>query len=51
VDEERQGREEDVGAKLKIFRAMLPIWLKRLSKLKDPRQAEKLNNHQLKLVG
>jgi len=49
VDEERQGREEDVGAKLKIFRAMLPIWLKRLSKLKDPRQAGKIK-HKLAVV-
>jgi len=49
VDEERQGREEAVDAQLKVFRAMLPIWLKQLSTLDDPRQAKKIK-HKLAVV-
>ncbi len=48
-EEERQGREEAVDAQLHIFRAMLPIWLKQLSGLDDPRQAKKIK-HKLAVV-
>jgi hypothetical protein len=40
-EEERQGREDAVDAQLQVFRAMLPIWLKQMSTLDDPRQAKK----------
>jgi hypothetical protein len=49
MDEERQGREETVDAQLHVFRAMLPIWLKQLSTLSDPRQAKKIK-HKLAVV-
>ena len=49
LEEERQGREEAVDAQLQVFRAMLPIWLKQLSKLADPRQAKKIK-HKLAVV-
>ena len=49
LEEERQGREEAVDAQLQVFRAMLPIWLKQLSTLDDPRQAKKIN-HKLAVV-
>ena len=41
LEEERQGREEAVDAQLQVFPAMLPIWLKQMSTLDDPRQAKK----------
>ena len=46
---QRQGREEAVDAQLLVFRAMLPIWLKQLSTLDDPRQAKKIK-HKLAVV-
>ena len=49
MDEEYQGREEAVDAQLHVFRAMLPIWLKQLSTLSDPRQAKKIK-HKLAVV-
>jgi hypothetical protein len=49
LEEERQGREEAVDAQLHVFRAMLPIWLKQLSTLADPRQAKKIK-HKLAVV-
>ena len=49
MDEEYQGREEAVDAQLHVFRAMLPIWLKQLSTLSDPRQAKKIK-HKLSVV-
>ena len=49
LEEERQGRGEAVDAQLQLFRAMLPIWLKQLSTLDDPRQAKKIK-HKLAVV-
>ncbi|OYV18193.1 MAG: hypothetical protein CG441_1221 [Methylococcaceae bacterium NSM2-1] len=49
LEEERQGREEAVDAQLQVFPAMLPIWLKQLSTLDDPRQAKKIK-HKLAVV-
>jgi len=49
MTEEQQGREKAVDAQLHVFRAMLPIWLKQLSTLSDPRQAKKIK-HKLAVV-
>jgi hypothetical protein len=46
VEEERQARSEAVGEQVKVFRAMLPILLKRLSQIEDPRNPKK-NKHKL----
>ena len=48
-EEEQEGREEAVDAQLQVFREMLPVWLKQLSSLKDPRQAKK-TKHKLAVV-
>ena len=47
--EEQESREDAVDAQLQAFRVMLPIWLKQLSSLKDPRQAKK-TKHKLAVV-
>jgi len=49
VAEEQESREDAVDAQLQAFRVMLPIWLKQLSSLKDPRQAKK-TKHKLAVV-
>lgn len=49
VEEECEEREEAVEAQIKVFRLMLPTWLKQLSKLEDPRQAKKVK-HKLTVV-
>lgn len=49
MEEEEHGREEAVDAQLQVFRMMLPIWLKQLSTLKDPRQPKKIK-HKLATV-
>lgn len=42
VAEEKEARQEAVSEQLKAFRAKLPILLRRLSKIKDPRNPGKL---------
>jgi hypothetical protein len=42
VAEEREARKHAVSEQVKIFRAKLPILLRRLSRIKDPRNPEKL---------
>jgi hypothetical protein len=49
VEEERQDRSTAVGEQVKVFRAMLPILLKRLSKIDDPRNPKK-NKHKLRVL-
>ena len=49
-EEERQARTEAVAEQVKVFRAMLPILLKRLSKIEDPRNPKK-NKHKLTVLG
>ena len=41
TEEEKADRQETTEAALKVYRRMLPILLKRLSKIKDPRQTKK----------
>lgn len=49
VEEERAARTDAVGEQVKVFRAMLPILLKRLSKITDPRNPKK-NKHKLTVL-
>jgi len=49
VAEERAARTDLVGEQVKVFRAMLPILLKRLSKIDDPRNPKK-NKHKLTVL-
>jgi hypothetical protein len=49
VEEERAARTDAVGEQVKVFRAMLPILLKRLSKIEDPRNPKK-NKHKLTVL-
>jgi len=49
VEEERAARTDAVGEQVKVFRAMLPILLKRLSKIADPRNPKK-NKHKLTVL-
>src|SRR6266568_5033699 len=49
VEEEREARTEAVSAQVKVFRAMLPILLNRLSKISDPRNPKK-NKHKLTVL-
>jgi DDE_Tnp_1-associated len=49
VEEERAARTDSVGEQVKVFRAMLPILLKRLSKIDDPRNPKK-NKHKLTVL-
>jgi hypothetical protein len=49
VEEEREARREAVGEQVKVFRAMLPVLLKRLSKIADPRNPKK-NKHKLTVL-
>ena len=49
VEEEREARTEAVAEQVKVFRAMLPLLLKRLSKIDDPRNPKK-NKHKLTVL-
>ena len=49
VAEERAARTDAVGEQVKVFRAMLPILLKRLSQIADPRNPKK-NKHKLTVL-
>ena len=49
VEEERAARTDAVEEQVKVFRAMLPILLKRLSKITDPRNPKK-NKHKLTVL-
>ena len=44
VEDERRGRNEVVSEKMGIFRAKLPILLKRLAKIEDPRNPKKIKH-------
>jgi len=44
VEEERLVRNEAVAEKIRIFRSNLPVLLKQLSKIKDPRNPEKIKH-------
>jgi hypothetical protein len=41
IEEEKADRQETAEAALKVYRRMLPILIKRLCKIKDPRQTKK----------
>jgi hypothetical protein len=49
VEEEREARTEAVSAQVKVFRAMLPVLLNRLSKISDLRNPKK-NKHKLTVL-
>jgi DDE_Tnp_1-associated len=49
MEEERAARTEAVAEQVKVFRAMLPILLKRLSQIEDPRNPKK-NKHKLTVL-
>jgi hypothetical protein len=49
VEEERTARTEAVVEQVKVFRALLPILLKRLSRIEDPRNPKK-NKHKLTVL-
>jgi hypothetical protein len=49
VEEERAARTDAVAEQVKVFRAMLPILLQRLSKIADPRNPKK-NKHKLTVL-
>ncbi|GFO73947.1 hypothetical protein BPLS_P0300 [Bathymodiolus platifrons methanotrophic gill symbiont] len=38
IEDEREAREDSLDAQLQVFRRLLPVWLKQVSSLKDPRQ-------------
>lgn len=44
AEEEMVDRQETSEAALKVYRRLLPILLKRLSKIKDPRQTKKIKH-------
>jgi hypothetical protein len=44
VEEERFARNEAVAEQVRIFRAKLPVLLKRLSKIEDPRSPKKIKH-------
>jgi hypothetical protein len=44
VDEEKYVRNQAVAEQIKIFRSKLPVLLKRLSKIKDPRNPKKIKH-------
>lgn len=44
VDEEGRVRNEVVAEKMKLFRSKLPILLKRIAKIKDPRNPKKIKH-------
>ena len=43
-EEERSAREEAVSGQVKVYRAMLPVLLKRLHKIPDPRNPRKIRH-------
>ena len=49
VEEERQARVETVGDHIKVLQAKLPILLRRLSKISDPRNPRKIK-HKLTML-
>ncbi|TXL05339.1 hypothetical protein BMR08_16160, partial [Methylococcaceae bacterium CS2] len=49
IEDEREAREDSLDAQLQAFRRLLPVWLKQLSSLNDPRQAKKIK-HKLAVV-
>ena len=51
VQEEQQARQEATTEQVRVFRAQLPMLLKRLSKIKDPRNPKKIKyKHTLLLI-
>lgn len=44
VDEERQARQEAVAEQIKVYRTVLPILLKRLAKISDPRNPKTIKH-------
>lgn len=44
VDEERQARQEAVEEQLKVYRSLLPTLLKRLEKIRDPRNPKTIKH-------
>jgi len=51
VGEEKKARQEATTEQVKVFRAKLPVLLKRLSKIKDPRNPRKIKHkHTLVLI-
>jgi len=49
VQEEREARQEATVEKMRVFRAQLPVLLKRLSKIEDPRNPKK-TKHKLAML-
>jgi hypothetical protein len=45
VEEEHHARQEALGEQMMVFRSKLPVLLKRLSAIKDPRNPKKIKYH------
>jgi len=43
-EEERAARLDAVSQQVKVYRSMLPVLLKRLSKIRDPRHPQKIRH-------
>jgi len=50
VGEEQKARQDAATEQVKIFRATLPVLLKRLSKIKDPRNPRKIKHKHTLLI-
>jgi len=51
VEEEQEVRQEATTEQVRVFRAQLPMLLKRLSKIKDPRNPKKIKHkHTLLMI-
>ena len=51
VEEEKKARQDAATEQVKVFRAKLPVLLKRLSKIKDPRNPNKIKHkHTLVMI-
>jgi len=50
VEEEQEARQEATTEQVKVFRAKLPVLLKRLSKIKDPRNPKKIKHQHTVLM-
>ena len=50
VQEEQEARQEATTEQMRVFRAQLPVLLKRLSKIKDPRNAKKTKHKHTMLL-
>jgi hypothetical protein len=50
VAEERQARQDAVSEQIGVFRAKLPVLLKRLSRIKDPRNPSKIKHRHTLLM-